>query len=149
MDQDHKKYTQYELKKMEALDVFARTVIKRRAINNALSYINKNRAWKELLPLEEEAVNSLQKRKPPLDLALEEGDLVMVSANITLLVEDEALKNALAGMGPKHVQCLVASALLGMDDREIAEKTNLSVNTVRVYRGKTGAGKDGKPDGRP
>ena len=51
MKEDLKELTKEERRQLKSLDVFVRTVIKRRTINHVNSYLLENRPWKELLHL--------------------------------------------------------------------------------------------------
>ena len=89
--------------------------------------------------LEEKSASYRMKELSPLEEALKKKGIVRVSSNISAYVEDKKLAAALAGINPKYLQCLISSILLGKDDEEIARDMKLSVNTVRLYRGRGAA----------
>ena len=139
MNKDLNELTEEERRQINALDVFVRTVVKRRTINHVNSYLRENRIWKQMERLEEKSASYRMKELSPLEEALKKKGIVRVSSNISAYVEDKKLAAALAGINPKYLQCLISSILLGKDDEEIARDMKLSVNTVRLYRGRGAA----------
>ena len=119
---------------MKALDMFARTVIRRKAQTRVRDFIVHNSTWRDYEEYDDNVAGCIEGAEDTAERRIREGASVINVRNLHIHVDNEELAKKLSALSPKLFQSVMLSFFKDLDDDEIADQIGVKEGTVRSYR---------------